>query len=255
MSWLVQNTGSIVAGLISSIIVLVLQVFIPPISLFVYDALVRKWPAKKVWGMSNPRQIYIVSGSIDTMTGPTGLAFLAAPDAEAVAVITVTLRLLFPKAELIHAYSPHFSPDLYGADVISVGGPVNNTCTRTLMKATAVPVHFDGLDLITPQRKYELETPTKDDPINTDYGLIISTRNPLTPRARCIIIAGCDTHGVLAAANALSPDRLQKPFRHAVNKSQGRFRLWKEYSYYSVVSAKALANTVSDLTIEEAVEL
>jgi hypothetical protein len=253
--WLATNYGAIVAGIISSAIVLGLQIFIPPISQIIYDTLVRRRSTKRVWGISNPKHIYIVSGSIETMTGPTGLAYLAAPDAEAVAVITVALRLLFPKAKLIHAYSPNFSPDLYGADVISVGGPVNNTCTRTLMKATAVPAKFDGLDLVTPSHRYELKPATKDEPINTDYGFIISTRNPFTPGARCIIIAGCDTHGVLAAANALSPDRLQKPFRNAVRKSQKKHRFWHVYSYYAVVSAQALANTVSAPITEEAAKL
>jgi hypothetical protein len=121
VSWIAGNSDAIVAGVISSVIVLCLQVFIPPISLIVYDALLRRRPTKRVWGISNPKQVYIVSGSIETMTGPTGLAYLAAPDAEAVAVITVTLRLLFPKAKLMHAYSPNFSPDLYGSHVILDG--------------------------------------------------------------------------------------------------------------------------------------
>jgi hypothetical protein len=251
VAWFADNFNIILAGIISSVIVLGLQIFVPPVSVIVYDTLARKRPAKRVWGIASPKQIYIVSGSIETMTGPTGLAFLAAPDAEAVAVITVSLRLLFPKAELIHAYSPNFSPDMYGAHVISVGGPVNNTCTRTLMKATGAPASFDRLDLVTPNRRYELKPPTKDEPINTDYGLVISTMNPFTPTTRCIIIAGCDTHGVLAAANALSPDRLQKHFRAAVARSQPSLRFWKHYSYYAVVSAKALANTVGTLNIEE----
>lgn len=251
MVWLANNYNVILAGIISSVIVLGLQIFVPPISIIVYDTFTRRRPTKKVWGIASPKQIYIVSGSIGTMTSPTGLAFLAAPDAEAVAVITVSLRLLFPKAQLVHTYSPNFSPDMYGAHVISVGGPVNNTCTRTLMKATGVPASFDHLDLITPNRRYELSPPTKDEPINTDYGLVISTANPFASAARCIIIAGCDTHGVLAAANALSPDRLQKHFRTAVARSQRTFRFWKYYSYYAVVSAKALANTVGTLNIEE----
>jgi hypothetical protein len=123
------------------------------------------------------------------------------------------------------------------------------------MKATAVPAKFDQLDLVTPTRRYELEIATKDEPINTDYGLVISTRNPFTPSARCIIIAGCDTHGVLAAANALSPDRLQRHFRRAVTKSQNRYKIWQKYSYYAVVSAQALANTVGSLTIQETAKL
>jgi hypothetical protein len=255
MIWYTQNRDAIIAGIVSSAIVLTLQVATRVVSLLIYDIIVRRLPTKRIWGIASPKQIYVVSGSIETLTGPTGLAYLAAPDAEAVAVVSVTLRLLYPKAELVHAYSPNFSPDLYGAHVVSVGGPINNTCTRTLMKALGVPLRFEQLDLVTPKRRYELKAPTAQDPVNTDYGLVISAPNPFTPGARCLIIAGCDTHGVLAAANALSPDRLQRKYRHAVAKGHGLLHYFKRYRYYSVVSAQALANTVGPPKVEEVVRL
>lgn len=255
MRWLSDHLPNITVGVIASTIVLSFQIFVKVISLLIYDTLLRRIPTKKVWGIKRPKQIYLVSGSISTLTGPTGLAYLAAPDAEAVAVASVALRLLFPKAELVHAYSPNFSPDLYGADVIAIGGPINNTCTSTLMKALKVPLHFDQLDLVTPSHRYELKAATPTDPINTDYGLIISAANPFTPGKRCLIIAGCDTHGVLAAANALTPDRLQKKYRRHVGRAHGRLYLWRRYSYYAVMSAQALANTVGPPSVEEVVRL
>lgn len=253
-SWLSSHSDAIIAGCISSAIVLGLQIFVPTTSQALYDLVMRRWAAKRVWGFRKPDQIYIVSGSIKEMTTDDGTAFLAGPDAEAVAVVTVALQLLFPKAKLVRLFSPGFSKDLYGNDLVTVGGPVNNSCTAAYLDALNVGARFENLDLVTPAKRYEIAA-GKDG--TTDYGLIISAQNPYATDRRCIVVAGCDTHGVLAAANTLAPGRANHVARRAWAQSQSlpRRLFRRSFNYWTVVKTRGFANTAGPSTVCETTSL
>src|SRR5579872_6152739 len=200
-SWLTRNQDAILAGVVSSAIVLAGQTFVRTASLVLFDVILRRPPARRLWGFKKPRRIYVVSGSIERLTEGDGLSYLAAPDAEAAAIVTVALRNLYPKTEVVHLHSPTFSPDLYGSDVVTVGGPVNNLCTRRLLETIPGGVGFDGLDLVTNTARYTIGAPAVG--AGSDFGLVVASANPYGAGTRFVLLAGCDTHGVLAAAMSI----------------------------------------------------
>ncbi|MFE0519386.1 hypothetical protein [Streptomyces sp. NPDC058954] len=243
-----QRDG-LVAGVISSFIVIVLQFSITTASRIVADMVGRRWPTRSIWRFKNPRRIYVVSGSIESITDPAGTAFLAGPDAEAVAVVRVALSVLYPKAEIVHTYAPSLSRDLYNANIVAVGGPVNNRCTRDFLLQIPDAPKYENLDLVTSARRYSLEPITEQNPARTDYGLVISTVNPFSESARWVIISGCDTSGVLAAATVLSPLRETARCRSEIRRKIQRFRGPKGYA--AVVSTLAIGNLASPPHVEE----
>ncbi len=247
-TWLAGNFGAVLAGVISSVLVLMGQMTVIVLSRLIIDKIGGRRSLRRMVQMDSPSKIYLVSGSIEELERqqPAGPAFLAAPDAAAVASLRIGLRLLYPHTEILHTFAPEFSRDLYGANVVTIGGPINNRCTRDFLSELPLAVSFEGLDLTTPSARYEL---AEIDPVlaaRDDYGLIVSAENPFDSRARCVVIAGCDSGGVLAASMIVSPDPLGANARRQIR----RLMRWSPFrgrtkAFFAVIRTRATRNIAS----------
>jgi len=116
-------------------------------------------------------------------------------------------------------YQDQLTGDLYGANLICIGGPEGNRVTERILKGLNTSIEFDSgtdktslLDTDT-NTAYTPEFETGSERQKTlvlDYGLLIKAPNPLDTRHSVIIIAACYGYGTWAGARmARSPQFLR----------------------------------------------
>lgn len=252
MAW----AAAITAGIVSSVIVLALQFLVVAGTQSVSDLLTQRRLVRGLWRLRKAERIFLVTGSVESLAGQpssvdaspvaqtaSSTAYLAAPDAQAAGAARLALDMLFPRADVVQMASPEFPRDLYSSDVVTVGGPINNRCTREFL-ASIPGITFDGLTLVTPEgTRFEPAIAAAGSPATTDYGLVVSVPNPFDSSRRWIVIAGCDTGGVLAAAMTLSPTKPGRSCAKAIRKELG----WKNWTfgampYFAVVKTLTAGN-------------
>lgn len=247
-SWVTTNSDSILAGILSSVIVILLQSIAIGLGLAIASALALKWRLRTIWRLRNPQFAFVLSGSIADVSEDVRSVILAGPDADAASKIVATLGLLYPAARLRHAYSSGFPTEMYKETIICVGGPLHNRSTKQLL-SNFPTIRFDEFSLIAPDNNiYETEYDDADVPIE-DYGLIIRARNPYDEVHDVIILAGCDTYGVLAAALAISADPGAKRIRRQLARNLGFARFYKAVAFAAVVRCAVLENDVAKIEL------
>jgi len=172
------------------------------------DFIRKRRPFYRIWRLDQDVTTYMVTGSID-LKALTGTQIFLAPtmaagDIDAFVEIISSLRLLYPKARIERFFSEEFPERNMDENIVTIGGPKWNTVTRHLLRSSDSPLTFDGyflVDEITGQRH---ETEEDETQIYVDYGLILRMRNPYDRKNNFVLLAGCDTFGVLAAAKCMS---------------------------------------------------
>ncbi len=220
---------------------------------YIYDRLSKRHKLKKYLRFENGKRIYVVSGNIENIRTREykNMVILAAPDAEGAAKIKTVLEWIYPKSDVIHTFSSAFSPEFYPDTLLSVGGPKNNKVTQTLLaELTKGKISFDGLDIVTPMNRFSLETDSSNSSILTDYGLVIIGPNPFNYVNQAIIIAGCDTTGVLAAARCLELGPLHRAIFDQLSKSE-QFPSAKKETKYFVVKTRAIGTSSGEPQLVE----
>lgn len=244
--WLSDNAASIIAGVISSLIVLSLQFLVDLAVQFSHDFITQRSQVRRLFGLRSPRRIYVVSGNVEQLATDVfrGTVLLAAPDAEAATKIKLTLAVLYPDADIIHTFSSTMSEELFSEDIVSVGGPVNNATTRMLLQEMTSKVSFENLDIVTGKARYSLEKNNQGRLI-TDHGLLFVGPNPFNPDKRCMVVAGCDTNGVLAAAECLQLGhgraRIMKRLKTSLS-----YKVRRHPSLYLILRTRTVGNLPGD---------
>lgn len=249
--WLLDNSKdiniNIIAGLVASFIVLVFQTFVRSISLIIASFFTLRYQLKILWQFRKPERIFVVSGSIET---PLDIktAILAGPDADAANTLIATLGLIYPDADIHHVYSSAFPKELYKENLVVVGGPINNSCSRDVLDQLKKEAYFDEFALVIGKDKFEAVYDAKDEPLS-DFGLIIRTVNPFDCTKDLILVAGCDTHGVLGAATSISLKSDAISTRKQLKSLLGiRYYLLKT-NYIVVTKCNVLGNDISGLDV------
>lgn len=250
MKWFLSQQDSILAGIVSSAIVLIAQIGVGVLIRVLSDAVLHRSLCRRIWGFRKPKRIYLVSGSVDALAdGET--AFLSGPSADAAALIRVSLSMLYPGVEVIQTYAPTMSHDLYGSNIVTVGGPINNRVTRDFLSDELGGLRFQGLNLVGKQAEYQLGS---NDPAvgRVDYALIVNRPSLFNREARWIVVAGCDSGGVLAGAEALSPVNQARKVQLGVRRSwRLRWKRMKDPSY-AILETMSKGNIASYPTLVEA---
>jgi len=231
MSWLATQQDAIVAGIVSSWIVLSLQVAVGVSVRLLYDAFRGQQSLRRILRFKEPRRIYVISGNIEELAKESyeGMVLLAAPDAEAAVNIKATLQTLYPKCDVIHTFCSSVSDEMFQHDLVCVGGPVNNSASRLLLsemaQADADVPKFESHEIVAGENRYSCSREGPENRVTADYGFLLVDDNPFNEASRCVIVAGCDTNGVLAAASFLG---LGLPRRRLFKSLRRKFalRLW-----------------------------
>lgn len=255
LCWLTTYRDTIFTGVVASLIVLALQAFVRAVSIALAAIVTIKWRLRPIWGFKTPGNIHIVSGSIENVSEGVRAAILAGPDADAASTIIAATGLLYPEAHVRHFYSSHFLRDLWSENLIIVGGPVNNSCARGILdqyKDKESPI-FDGFTLVSPTgKRYETIYDEQDVPIK-DFGVLMRAVNPFDKSKDMLLMAGCDTYGVLAAAKLASHERFVRGAQKSLQKTLGFRRYLGGSDFVAVVECTVLENDIANLVVLEVV--
>lgn len=243
---------NLVAGLLASAIVLVSQTLVRSTSLVIAALFTVKYQLSQLWGFRKPQRVFVVSGAIGLHVPPeVQTAIIAGPDADAASIIIATLGLLYPNAEIHHVYSSSFPREQYKENLVVVGGPVNNQCSKEMLEYVAQWFSYDSefhmvLGEILFETCYgETETAVRD------YGAVIRVANPYNDTKDVIIVSGCDTHGVLAAATLLSSRKDGAAARKEVKRKLGIGLRSRPLDYIAVVECAVLGNDIGHIKEKE----
>lgn len=250
-----NNSGAIIVGIVSSIIVILLQTSVRTSSILLATWLGKGSTLAPIWGFYDAPRIYVVSGSIIGMSSARQ-AVLMGPDADAANESISTLRFLRPNTELIREYSPGHPEEQLRENAVSIGGPTNNIVTRRLMKTVWDRISFqddEGSSRLV--EKFSAATVAYEasyddnDAIQTDYGLILKIPNPFDNSAEVLILAGCDTPGVLAAARSISLHPDGRRMTKTIRKRLGRFAYFRKNYFVAIVRCDVIGNEVGKLDL------
>lgn len=243
INFLKENIDSLIIGVSASLIAIMLQIFVKvsveTISYFITSRLI----IRKLFSFSLSKKIFVVSGSIQQANN---LSLLASPDADAAANIVSAIKDVFPKTQLIRYYTTKNTFSILNENIVTIGGPVHNTCTMQMFKNLDIGVNFDSNDNIV----FDGNIYSKSLPNRTDYGLVIRTNNPFSTSKKLIIIAGCGSHGVLAGSLLFDKNKeFKKLFSDFKSKRLFINRLLNK-NFIVLIKCKMTDNYISNLEIE-----
>lgn len=253
LKWFSTNGSNILAGIVASSIVLALQVFSRAASLALAVLVTLRWSLRLLWRLRDPRRVYVVSGAITNVSEEIKSVILAGPDAIATSTLIATVGFLYPKAEVRHVYSSRFARESYKDHMVVVGGPVNNTCSADMLNHLGTHCSFDNFKLMLPclqNKSYEAQYDEQEKPIK-DYGAVIRMINPFDKSKDTLLVVGCETFGVLAAAMLISSRPDAKDARSQLRKRLGIRKYFKRQSYIAVVECDVLGNDIGCVSLKE----
>jgi hypothetical protein len=248
-TWLSENDVAILTGIVSSILVIFLQVVATSLSNTLYYFLTARLVLSKLFAFRNKESIYVVSGNKSHEIDGRSTALLMGPDASAANFIYSTLEQLYSESNIKHCYTKEGDHSGYNDEnIVTVGGPVFNSFTSDIMSHLAFGVFFDNEDRLNFFDKIYEKSSTRAE----DFGLIVKIRNPYCSPKKVIIVAGCGTHGCLAASFLFTKSRKFPKFRRQLYPFLGLRILRANTHFAAVISCKISGNDVSNVKIEDA---
>jgi len=258
LKWFTSNGSNILASVVAAAIVLGFQIISRAASLALAVLVTLRWSLRLLWRLRDPGRVYVVSGAITNVSEEVKSVILAGPDAIATSTLIATVGLLYPKAEVRHVYSSTFARDSYKDHLVVVGGPVNNTCCSDLLAHISTKCSFgENLEFVVPclsNQTYEAAYDQEQNPIK-DYGAVIRMVNPFDKSKDVLLVVGCDTFGVLAAAMLISSRPDAKEARVQLRKRLGLRKYFRRENYIAIVECDVLGNDIGCVSLKDFVRL
>lgn len=251
-SWITDNFNSIVTGMVASVIVLLSQSLVRAIALLIASWVSRSLSLSPIWGFHSSDGIYVISGTIDEVSEEIRGAILMGPDADAANESIATIRFLRSKVRIFRFYSPKYPNELLRENLISVGGPINNYVTSKLMSSVSDLVSFEEFILKNNVSNETYETEYEDEDEKTaiqDYGLILKLPSPYAQNTDVLVLAGCDTYGVLAAARAISLHPDGKRTVRQILRKLGPLLYFKNNYYFGIFRCDVIGNDIGNIKL------
>jgi len=242
INFLINNWDVIILGIIASILTIFLQTVVKIISNVLTYFLTLRWNLRRLFSFVDKEDIYVISGSIDKYAKKE-IALLMGPDASAAANLYRTLGDIYPDSKIKHIYSTTQQSIYIDENIVSVGGPVYNICTKNLMKLLRPIVFFDENDALN----YKGEIYSKSEERDEDYGLIIRMVNPFATTRKALVIAGCGSHGVLAASMLFNKTGKFKNIRKDFKKKFGFSNHLLNKDFIAIIRCRIIGNDVTDV--------
>lgn len=237
-----DNLDSLLIGVTASILAIILQVFVKVTVETISYMITSRLVIRNLFSLNQDKKTFIVSGSIQQTSS---LSLLASPDADAAAYIVSSFKDVYPKSQLIRYYTTKNTQSVLNENIITIGGPVHNSCTRSMMENLSLGVSFDSNDNIV------LDGQTFSKSINDriDYGLVIRTSNPFSTSRKLIIIAGCGSHGVLAGSHLFDKNKEFKSFFKEFKKKRGFWNSMFNRNFLAIIKCRMTDNYISNLKV------
>ena len=216
---------------------------------------VRTWitlrvPAGQIWGNFRKQRVEIVLTTAPEVSAKEFSTLVFPAEAAAASEVQSYLTKNLNSDCRIN-FSANFSPTKFDRNLVVIGGPLHNSVTSTLLDKikNQSGFVFDGHRItLADGALYEATVRAKagaQDDILTDFGVVLHTRNPLSPDSYITLLLGSRTYGCLAAARALLHNET-KQFAQMVSKFD---------EYGAVVSCEVAGKTIHALKVESVWEV
>lgn len=240
--YLLENIDTLLIGIVASLVAILLQIFVKISVVTISYFITSRLRLRKLFSFANKSRIFVVSGSIQQKNE---LSLLASPDADAAANIVSALKDVLPKSQLIRYYSTKDTSSILNENIITIGGPVYNTCRKNMFDNLSTEINFDENDNLI----FDNETYSKSVENRIDYGIVARINNPFSTAKRLIIIAGCGSHGVLAGSLLFDKYREFKNLYTNFKKNRGFFNRLFNKNFIAIIKCKMTNNYISNLEI------
>ncbi len=193
-----------------------------PTPTHVYDAPSAQ-EAQALWQLREPRNLVIITAASDSShTGQYRRKSTGIGQMRAMAYLAPSLTAAYPDIELRNVrLSDENLASARDADLLLLGGPKNNQQTRELLDLLQEqqPANQQGSVILWDGDEHLGDA--EDDAVIDDFGLMIRTRNPFSPRDRtAVLLTGSHTHGTMAAAKFFAEELLRRhPRQVAANQN------------------------------------
>ena len=246
INFIVDHKDSLIVGVIASLIAISLQIGVKVAANTITYFLTSRIRLRRLYSFKAKTSIYVVSGSVDRAIAED-VAFLAGPDATAAATIIQSLRVIYEGSNTKHYYATRQYLAIVNENLIAVGGPLHNSCTKQMLENISKEVYFDENDnLIFFGNPY-----AKSLDSGVDYGLVVRHNNPFSPDKEVIILAGCGSHGVLAASMLFEQSKRFIHIYKDFKKKRGWYGNLVNKDFLMLLKCHMTGNEVSNLTIED----
>ncbi|HYP38786.1 MAG TPA: hypothetical protein VEX13_00360 [Chloroflexia bacterium] len=190
----------------------------------VIGAFLARWiwivqPSKRLWNLFKPENVTLVAATTHKELTPEGYERLSTGLGEfrALNLITASLNLAYRNIKIQNILlSNETVQDRIENDLVLLGGPVKNRLTKAFLESEQIEAlniaHLDraGIHWRANGAQEDFQAEIEDSKVVHDYGLIISTANPLCENGtRSFMFAGCHTYGTVAAAKYFTTDYLR----------------------------------------------
>jgi hypothetical protein len=205
-------------------------------------------PAGKVWRIDNTIPVSIVTADGPVSESEFASTVYPAEFQTAVEINNFLRRVLKCDVQRICA-SSHFGLNLSDGhargNLVILGGPRHNRLFVHFTQSLQIPYEFDGHELCSGVTNTSYSAKVADGAIVSDVGLVVLSANPINPRARVVILAGCRIFGPSVAARLVTESHILQTSR----KIRGC------HAVCIVVEASIIGEEVGDLDIREIVPL
>jgi hypothetical protein len=167
------------------------------------------WRARRFWRPFISGELKIVVGRFREFDTFEASGLVGVGDMQAAAeVVAFFAELGFRRrARAIEiVYQDRLAGDLYGANLICIGGPEGNRVTERILRRINHSIEFDGGTSLRDTEtgtvyNPEFETGHEEQKaLALDCGLLIKAPNPFDPRRTVMIVAACYGYGTWAGA-------------------------------------------------------
>lgn len=245
IDWLNKNYDAIVAGILSSIIVIALQIFVRSVSQILIYYFTSRLYLSHIYQFKNGDVAYVISGSLPKPENDKDdTTLIKGPDANGANLIVRTLEEILPKSNIKHLFTHNTTSTFQIKDenIVTVGGPKFNSFTRSVSKYLPNSIAFDDKGVLhIKDREY-----CKDVDNCKDFGVIIRIHNPFRDKKNILIIAGCGTYGVLAASYVLTKNQRYPGLKKSLIKKLPYRTLRQHKEFYAIVSCDTNNNEVGN---------
>ena len=236
---------SLIIGVIASLVAILLQIITTVISNTITYFVTSRIRLKRLFSFKEKNHIYVVSGSVN-QSDHQDVAFLAGPDATAAESMVQTLRIIYTDSFIKHYYATKQYLAILNENIVTVGGPVFNSCTKQMLKNLTKDIYYDEDDRL----HFFNQIYSKSKEEDLDYGLIIRHRNPYSPDKKVIILAGCGSHGVLASSVLFEKNKRFNDLYKSFKKNRGFIANISNKDFYAIIKCHITGNEVSNMIIE-----
>jgi hypothetical protein len=183
-----------------------------------------KRPAKRLWGLHNPKKLVICAASTSQNTGKYIRYSTGIGQVRALTYITTSLNIAYKSIDSRKIYLANEDLRHYiENDIIILGGLKNNKIADLFL------AKIKDLNIVSQSREGFIHWHKNDkvykasfdeNVVTKDYGIICKISNPFCSNneTKLILFAGCHTYGTLAAAK-LFCENLYKKIKVNKNKN------------------------------------